>query len=46
MKGLGHAIQTGKTLVGDQPFGVVLADDLCVNSEGRGVLSQMAQLYK
>ena len=46
MKGLGHAIQTGKALVGDQPFGVVLADDLCINTEGHGVLSQMAQLYK
>lgn len=46
MKGLGHAILTGQTLVGDQPFGVVLADDLCINSEGQSVLSQMAQLYK
>ncbi|GAA4649082.1 UTP--glucose-1-phosphate uridylyltransferase GalU [Kistimonas scapharcae] len=47
MKGLGHAILTGKTLVGDQPFAVVLADDLCVNPEGPGVLAQMAQqLYR
>lgn len=46
MKGLGHAILTGQTLVGDQPFGVVLADDLCIHTDGVGVLSQMAQLYK
>ncbi len=46
MKGLGHAIQTGETLVGDQPFAVVLADDLCVNPEGPGVLAQMAALYR
>ena len=46
MKGLGHAILSGQTLVGDQPFGVVLADDLCINPEGEGVLEQMAQLYK
>ena len=46
MKGLGHAILSGQTLVGDQPFGVVLADDLCVNPGGQGVLAQMAQLYK
>ena len=46
MKGLGHAILTGQTLVGDQPFGVVLADDLCINTDGSGVLSQMAQLYQ
>ena len=46
MKGLGHAILSGQTLVGDQPFGVVLADDLCINTEGEGVLAQMAQLYQ
>ncbi|MFK7912543.1 MAG: UTP--glucose-1-phosphate uridylyltransferase GalU [Pseudomonadales bacterium] len=45
MKGLGHAILTGRTIVGDEPFGVVLADDLCFN-EDAGVLAQMAQLYK
>ena len=44
MKGLGHAILTGKALVGDNPLAVVLADDLCVN-EDKGVLAQMAELY-
>ncbi|MGR5177875.1 UTP--glucose-1-phosphate uridylyltransferase GalU [Vibrio mediterranei] len=44
MKGLGHAILTGKELVGDNPFAVVLADDLCVNEE-QGVLAQMVALY-
>ncbi|WP_412491253.1 UTP--glucose-1-phosphate uridylyltransferase GalU [Vibrio fluvialis] len=44
MKGLGHAILTGRPLVGDNPFAVVLADDLCVNSE-QGVLAQMVALY-
>ncbi|MFC3023861.1 UTP--glucose-1-phosphate uridylyltransferase GalU [Vibrio zhugei] len=44
MKGLGHAILTGKPLVGDNPFAVVLADDLCVNEE-KGVLAQMSELY-
>ena len=29
MKGLGHAILCGETLIGDQPFAVLLADDLC-----------------
>jgi len=32
MKGLGHAILTGETLIGNEPFAVVLADDLCTNS--------------
>ena len=45
MKGLGHAILTGKTLIGNEPFGVILADDLCLNQGGDGVLAQMAQLY-
>ena len=46
MKGLGHAILTGRALIGNEPFGVLLSDDLCLNSEGVGVLSQMAQLYQ
>jgi len=44
MKGLGHAILTGETLIGREPFGVILADDLCVG-EGDGVLTQMAKIY-
>lgn len=46
MKGLGHAILTGETLIGDEPFAVVLADDLCLADEGDGVLSQMVRLFK
>lgn len=45
MKGLGHAILTGETLIGNQPFSVILADDLCVNDD-KGILSQMVELYK
>lgn len=45
MKGLGHAILTGEPLIGDQAFGVLLADDLCINQEGSGVLQQMSELY-
>ncbi len=45
MKGLGHAILTGRELIGDEPFAVVLADDLCVNPD-QGVLAQMVALYK
>lgn len=46
MKGLGHAILTGRSLVGNEPFGVLLSDDLCLNADGVGVLAQMAELYK
>jgi len=45
MLGLGNAILTGETLVGDEPFGVVLADDLCFG-DSAGVLTQMVDLYK
>ena len=45
MKGLGHAILTGETLIGNEPFGVVLSDDLCIN-KGEAVMSQMVKLYK
>jgi UTP--glucose-1-phosphate uridylyltransferase len=45
MKGLGHAILTGETLIGNEPFAVVLADDLCTNRD-QGVLSQMIEVYE
>ena len=44
MKGLGHAILTGETLIGDEPFAVVLADDLCFGGDD-GVLAQMVKLF-
>ena len=46
MKGLGHAILTGETLIGNEPFAVILADDLCDNAQGDAVLSQMVKLYE
>jgi len=47
MKGLGHAILAGETLIGNEAFGVVLADDLCVNDEGEdNVLAQMVKVHK
>ena len=46
MRGLGDAILTGEPLVGNQPFGVVLADDLCIGDhEEDGVLRQMTEVY-
>jgi len=44
MKGFGHAILTGETLIGEEPFAAILADDLCDN-DGDGVLTQMVKLY-
>lgn len=45
MRGLGDAILTGETLIGDKPFGVILADDLCVG-EPDGVMAQMVKIYE
>ena len=45
--GLGHAVLCAKPVVGDEPFGVVLSDDLIWNGpvgERRGALRQMAEL--
>lgn len=45
MKGLGHAILCGEPIIGDEPFAVILADDLCDN-DGESVLAQMVKLYE
>ena len=45
MLGLGHAIYAGKPLIGNEPFAVILPDDLCT-SDGDSVLTQMAKLYE
>ena len=42
--GLGHAILTGEPLIGNEPFAVILADDLCTDDE-TGVISQMIEIY-
>ena len=44
MLGLGDAILTGKPLIGDEPFAVILADDLC-DAGKDGVISQMIEVY-
>jgi UTP--glucose-1-phosphate uridylyltransferase len=44
MLGLGHAILTGEPLIGNDPFAVILADDLCISSNS-SVLSQMINVY-
>jgi len=42
--GLGHAVLCAKPVVGDEPFAVILADDL-INCGGNCVLGQMASVY-
>ena len=44
-KGLGHAIHCAKTFVGDEPFAVLLGDDVVYNEE-KPCLKQLMDCYK
>ncbi len=47
MLGLGHAVLCAQPLVGNEPFAVLLADDLMIGADGGpGVLSQMVEVYR
>ena len=47
MKGLGHAIHCGEVMMGDEAFGVVLADDLCIADDNdEGVMAQMVKIHE
>lgn len=43
--GLGHAILCGRSAVGEEPFGIILADDL-IRNDGPGCLQQMIDVYE
>ncbi|MBT8048201.1 MAG: UTP--glucose-1-phosphate uridylyltransferase GalU [Xanthomonadales bacterium] len=43
--GLGHAILCAETIVGDEPFAILLADDM-IRNRGAGALEQMIELHR
>ncbi len=43
--GLGHAVYCTRPVIGDEPFAVILADDM-VEDGSRGCMAQMVELYK
>lgn len=43
--GLGHAVLCAKKLVGDEPFAVILADDMIQTLDKPGCLEQMIKLH-
>ena len=43
--GLGHAILCAETIVGDEPFAILLADDM-IRNDGAGALAQMIDLHR
>src|SRR5215208_742356 len=45
--GLGHAVLCAQPLVGDEPFAVLLADDLMIGTDGKAsVLTQMVEVFQ
>ncbi|MCU7922188.1 MAG: UTP--glucose-1-phosphate uridylyltransferase GalU [Candidatus Thiodiazotropha sp. (ex Dulcina madagascariensis)] len=44
--GLGHAVLCAEPVVADEPFAVILADDLIRGDDGVGALAQMAAVYE
>ena len=43
--GLGHAVLCARPVVGDEPFAVILADDM-IDGNGHGVVSQMVEVFE
>ena len=43
--GLGHAVLCSKSVVGDEPFAIILADDL-INGGDKSCLRQMVEVYE
>ena len=43
--GLGHAVLMAKELVGDEPFAVLLSDDVMLNPRGKPVTQQLIEQY-
>lgn len=44
-KGLGHAILCAKSFIGDEPFAVLLGDDIVENHDGKPALKQLIDTY-
>lgn len=45
-KGLGHAILCAKSFVGNEPFAVLLGDDIVINAGGPGAIRQLMDVYE
>ena len=44
-KGLGHAILCAKSFIGNEPFAVLLGDDIVENHSGKPALKQLIETY-
>lgn len=45
-KGLGHAVLCAKAFVGNEPFAVMLGDDVVANKEGKPAIKQLMEQYE
>ncbi len=45
-KGLGHAVYMGRPAVGEQPFAVLLGDEIMISDDNPSVTAQLAQGYE
>ena len=45
-KGLGHAILCAKSFIGDEPFAILLGDDVVVNKHSKPALQQLIDAYQ
>lgn len=45
-KGLGHAILCAQNFVGDEPFAILLGDDIVVNPQGKPAIRQLMDAYE
>ena len=44
-KGLGHAVLCAKSFIGNEPFAVLLGDDVVINKDGEPALGQLIGAY-
>ena len=44
--GLGHAVLCAKDIVGNEPFAVILADDLIAGKNGKAGLTEMVEVFE
>lgn len=45
-RGLGHAVLCAKSFVGDEPFAILLGDDIVVNKDGKTATQQLVEAYE
>lgn len=44
--GLGHAVWCARNIIGDEPFAVILADDMFIEDQKSGILTEMIQYFQ